>query len=155
MTKIVPSSRNAPKCKSTDTNIKKCLPRRQTQLLSTSQTCSHPFPRTQRIRFLLNCVASREAINSSRGFHSMQSSPLRPPGLYYILIHSERKKKKKPTDRKFPPEPYNHCNNDILKPRPFYLTVRPENKSGLRAEDGLLYRVCLFLWGFLFWFIFC
>lgn len=95
VTKIVLSSRNAPKCKSTDMNITMCLPRRPTQLLSASQTCSRPSPRTQRIRFLLNCVASREAINSSRRFHSMQSLPLCPPGLYYILIHSGRKKKKK------------------------------------------------------------
>lgn len=58
-----------------------------------SQTRSVSFSRIQRIRFLFNCVASREATNSSRGFHSIQSSPLRPPGLYYILIHSQRKGK--------------------------------------------------------------
>lgn len=57
------------------------------------QMCSVSFSRIQRIRFLFNCVASREATNSSRGFHSIQSFPRRPPGLYYILIHSQRKGK--------------------------------------------------------------
>lgn len=106
-----------------------------------SQTRSVSFSWIQRIRFLFNCVASREATNSSRGFHSIQSLPRRPPGLYYILIHSQRKGKN-PTDRKFPPEPYSHYNNDALKPRPFYLTTK-DQKTSLRFRQFVL--VCFFL----------
>lgn len=82
------------------------------------------FLEIQRKWFLLNCVAGHEAVNSSRGFHSMQSLPPCPLGLYYILLHSARKgEKKNHTDRKFPPEPYNHCNTDTLQPRLVYLTM--------------------------------
>lgn len=98
-----------------------------------SQTYSTSFLKIQRKWLLWNCVAGHEVIYSSRGFHSMQSLPLCPLRLYYILLHSGRKKKKKKrkqhTDRKFPPEPYNHCNADTLQPWLIYLTMMDRKTS--------------------------
>lgn len=101
------------------------------------------FIKIQRKWFLLNCAAGHEAVNSSRGFHSMQSLPPCPLGLYYILLHSGRKretgkKKQQHTDRKFPPEPYNNCKTDTLQPRLFYLTLI-DRKTSLDAEITMVY----------------
>lgn len=55
-----------------------------------------------------------------------------PPG---ALLHpptfreEEKIKRKQHTDRKFPPEPYNHCNADTLQPRLIYLTMMDRKTS--------------------------
>lgn len=91
------------------------------------------FLRIQRKWFLWNCVVGHEAVNSTRGFHSMQSLPPCPLGLYYILLHSGRKKKQKTTH-------WQEISTWALQPLQHWYPAatavlshndRPKNKSGL------------------------
>lgn len=114
--KNVLSNRNAPK---TDKNIKMSVEKTTSTVVHNQKTCSYSYSRDPKnailVKFLLRFSFHAKLATESPGV-------LLHPTTFMEEEEGERKKKKN-TDRKFPPEPYNHCNNVLFH------NNRPKNKS--------------------------
>lgn len=105
-----------------------------------SQTCFSSFSQDTKKMILVKlcCRPWSCKFHQRISFHAKLATMSPGALLHPPTFREEKKNKKQHTDRKFPPEPYNHCNTDTLQPRLFYHTMT-DRKTSL---DSKIRMVC-------------